>query len=266
MRLFSADRPIFEQESPFGPVQVFDRGEHRELRFGNHIVQSALSRKAPDLLVLDYTRAMMAGMLFAPRDGRILHLGLGAGSLPRFIHHYFPRARQTVVERNPVVIDVAYRFFDLPRSPGLTVVEDDGAAYLQRCNEPFELIVMDAFHADGADQGVQNGEMLRVVRDKVGATGWVVNNVWGSQRDNLRRVMRDMARTFRVLYGISVRVDSNVILVASATRSPPAARHLLRYAEALSLEIPLDFPRLATRLQRLGPRTSGLAGAPLLRT
>jgi len=265
MRLFSPGRPIFEQETPHGTVEVYDRGELRELRFGNHIVQSALSLKAPDMLVLDYTRAMMAAMLFAPADARILHIGLGAGSLPRFIHRYFPESRQTVVEHNPVVIDVAYRLFGLPRSERLHVEEGDGAAVLRERGGAYDMVFLDAFHAEGADDAVQSEETLAAARQTVGAAGWVVCNVWGSQRNKLRRVTRTMGRKFRTLYAISVRVDSNVILIGGGARKPPAARELADRADVLTHDIPLDFPLLYMRLQRLSGRLTPGVGRTSVR-
>ena len=83
MKLFRYDKILFEKQSGEQLVQVVQRDDRRELRFGNHITQSATSLENPDFLQLDYTRAMMAAFLFAPKPTRILHIGLGAGSVPR---------------------------------------------------------------------------------------------------------------------------------------------------------------------------------------
>ena len=100
MKLFRFEKTLYDKEVGGLSIQVVERGSHLELRFGNHIVQSARSLHAPDVLVLDYTRAMMAGLLFAPRPERVLHFGLGGGSLAGFLHNHLPFLRQQVVEIN----------------------------------------------------------------------------------------------------------------------------------------------------------------------
>jgi spermidine synthase len=73
----------------------------------------------PWSLELEYTREMMAGMLLQtglwPRHA--LLIGLGAGSLAKFIYRYLPDCRITVVEINPQVAFVARQYFKLPDDP-----------------------------------------------------------------------------------------------------------------------------------------------------
>ena len=88
----------------------------------------------PWSLELEYTREMMAGMLLRqtgqwPRQA--LLIGLGAGSLAKFIYRYLPDCRITVVEINPQVAFVAQQYFKLPDDPRrLDVVIDCGADYM----------------------------------------------------------------------------------------------------------------------------------------
>ncbi|MDP7439848.1 MAG: hypothetical protein QGI53_10435, partial [SAR324 cluster bacterium] len=42
-------------------VQVWEKDDRRELRFGNHIMQSVISKNRPDQLVLPYSRFMLLG-------------------------------------------------------------------------------------------------------------------------------------------------------------------------------------------------------------
>src|SRR3546814_13906375 len=74
----------------------------RYLHFDSEWVQGAMRLKKPSELVLAYTRQMMAWLLFLEPDARsqIGILGLGAGSLLRFVLGNTPASAVTV-EWNP---------------------------------------------------------------------------------------------------------------------------------------------------------------------
>ena len=58
---------------------VIDDGKQRFLYFNVHLMQSAMSLRAPNTLELRYTQKMMAFLLFHPRPKRIDLIGLAAG-------------------------------------------------------------------------------------------------------------------------------------------------------------------------------------------
>jgi spermidine synthase len=57
----------------------------RHLHVGGSAIQSAMRLDAPDDLALAYTRAMMAGLLFQPEPRDVTLIGLGGGSLAKYI-------------------------------------------------------------------------------------------------------------------------------------------------------------------------------------
>lgn len=250
MKLLPLSKTLYEKRGRDSTVQVIERGDKRELRFGNHVVQSAFSEADPDFLQLQYTRAMMVGLLFLEKPTRFLHIGLGAGSIPRVIHRFFPGGSQLVVELRPEVIDVAYRFFQLPTSPRLEVVQAEGATFLRHHAEKHDLIFLDAFHADGAEDGLQTVEFFRSVRNCLGPNGWVVDNVWGSDRELLKRVTQNLVQVFPHLYSLSVGAESNVIFFGGgAEAKPPNRAVFLQWAKTLAQLLSLDLVALAQRVR-----------------
>ena len=252
MRLFSSEKRLFEGRRGGWVVQVFEKEDRRELRFGNHIVQSSFAPGEPDLLVLEYTRAMLAGMLCVPQPENVLHLGLGAGSLPRFIHRHWPTVRQRVVEINPDVTEAAFRFFDLPVSRRLPVIEADARAFLGESSDSYELMFVDAFVAEGAAEGFDDPEFLAMQRRRLAQRGWCVHNVWGSDREGLSRLSARLAAVYPCMYAISVRSHSNVILICGAVTEPPPMALLASRAAMLSANVPFDFGRWPSRMRALG--------------
>ena len=70
----------------------------RHLHVGGEAIQSAMRLEDPFALELDYTRCMMAFLLFHAAPRRALMIGLGGGSLAKFFHRRLPALRTRVVE------------------------------------------------------------------------------------------------------------------------------------------------------------------------
>ena len=139
--------------APRHAIDISEADGVRYLHFGSDWVQGAMRVARPWSLELDYTREMMAGLLMRPRQHwprSALLIGLGAGSLAKFLYRYFPECRITVVEINPQVEFVARQYFKLPDDPArLDVRIACGADYLARNKRRFDLILTDGFGADG---------------------------------------------------------------------------------------------------------------------
>ena len=110
-----------DRTSPYGRVRVTDYSTTglRCLEFPpGRALQSCMQIDDPTRLVLPYTRAMAATLVVPRRLQRLLQVGLGGGSLVRWVQRYLPGLRQDVVEIDPVVVDVARElFFREERSP-----------------------------------------------------------------------------------------------------------------------------------------------------
>src|SRR5688572_1868289 len=93
---------------------VSERYGVRSLHIGSDTVQSSMRLTRPNDLELSYTRSMMAFLLFAPEPSDVLMIGLGGGSLAKFVHHRLPAARVRAVEVNPQVVAIARQYFHVP--------------------------------------------------------------------------------------------------------------------------------------------------------
>ena len=133
-----------------GAIAVSEERGVRRLHIGGDAIQSAMRLSAPDALELEYTRAMMAFLLFFPAPRDVLMVGLGAGSIPRFMRAHMPDARVTVVEINPGVVAAARHYFGLPpEDRRLRVVVGDGARYVPQHPGSADVLLLDGFE-DGA--------------------------------------------------------------------------------------------------------------------
>ena len=127
-------------------VEVSEMDGVRSLHLGGDAIQSSMRIADPERLELSYTRAMMTFLLFQPAPRAALMVGLGGGSIARFLHHHFPRTHVTAVEINPKVIAVARQYFGLPEDDDrLTVFPTDGAQFVPAHPESADVLFHDAF-------------------------------------------------------------------------------------------------------------------------
>ena len=119
--------PLAQQSA----VAVSENAGVRFLHIGGDAIQSAMRLSKPDRLELHYTRAMMGFLLFHPKPRQVLMIGLGGGSMARFLHKAFPRSRVTALDVSPEVVAAARRYFDFPaEGPRLSAVLEDGASWV----------------------------------------------------------------------------------------------------------------------------------------
>lgn len=138
-------------------IDIKEKDGLRSLHFDSRWMQGAMRISQPWALELEYTCVMMACLLL--RDARtfprnILLIGLGAGSLTKFLYLHCPSAHLTAVEIDPRVVDVARQAFGLPDDPArLDIVIADGVEYMRTCGQTYDLILVDGFneHAHPGD-------------------------------------------------------------------------------------------------------------------
>ena len=127
-------------------VEVSEEDGVRSLHLGGDAIQSSIRLDRPDELALDYTRAMMAFLLFQPLPRAVLMIGLGGGSMARYIHQRMPGARTTVVEINAKVLAAARSMFHFPADDARLKVEiADGADYVLDHAETADVLLVDGF-------------------------------------------------------------------------------------------------------------------------
>ncbi len=135
-------------------ISVSEEKGVRYLHFGTEWVQGAMRVRKPWALELDYSRHMMAWLLFVEQAPNVLQIGLGAGSLTKFVHRFLPASSVTVVDNSELVLAAARSQFRLPAEDDrLEVVIADGHEYVANpaLRGHFSVVQIDVFdqHAQG---------------------------------------------------------------------------------------------------------------------
>ena len=234
-------------------VEVRERQGVRTLHLDSDTVQSAMRVGQPEALELSYTRAMMAFLLFAPPPRSALLIGLGGGSLAKFIHRYMPETRVQVVEVKREVADVAHAWFGLPEPcTRLSIAIADGAQWVAAVSEPVDLLLVDAYDGRSLAGSLATDDFFRAALGALTPGGVFAMNLWSSDRAFDRNV-RKIERAFcgRCLC-LPAERPGNVAVFAF-----PTTPHGLHWAElraragGLQERFGLEFPRFVDALRKM---------------
>jgi spermidine synthase len=129
-----------------GSIEVSEEKGVRYLHFGSDFVQGAMRIARPWALELEYTRELLLPLILRDEPpSTVLQIGLGAGSITRYLHRWFPQARNTVVEIDPRVVTTAREFFKLPEeSQHLRIVIGEGHDFVAGTKSRFDLVIATA--------------------------------------------------------------------------------------------------------------------------
>jgi spermidine synthase len=164
-------------------IEVSEADGVRFLHFGSEWIQGAMRVRRPYDLELEYTRAMMACLLFRPAPKNILVIGMGAGSLVKFALRQLPDARITVVEIDSRVIAVAREQFRVPgKDDRLIVAVADGFDYTRDSRSRFDLVLVDGFDADARPGALDSVAFYTAVRERLAQGGVMSVNLFGKRR------------------------------------------------------------------------------------
>ncbi len=231
-----------------GAIEVVDTQDERALHFGSHSRQSTMLLSDPNQLHSLYARAMMGLLLFNESPKDILMIGLGGGTLTKYLLHQFNDCKINVIEYRESVLKVARSHFKLPFDPRLKVQIGCGGAYVatqsRRTEEKHDLIIIDAFDHQGMALEVSNELFFDGCRTLLKDDGLLAINLWGTKKELFQEVTWNMGRVFewKILF-LPVRKRGNIIGFAFRENTPKYSMKELRAkAKQLEQQYQLDFP------------------------
>jgi len=234
-----------ELEQPY----IFETLFERRLHFTNDATQSAMLLADPNALICPYTRKMMAFLLFNPNPKHIVMIGLGGGSLAKFCYRHLPRSKITVVEISEDVIAMRNEFCIPQDDARFRVVHDDGARFVASLAEPMDVLLIDAFDANGIAPSLAKSAFYLQASRQLTENGVLVMNFWGPPDRYVANLSQARAAFGDSLLLVPVSGDVNVLLFAFK-QSPPQSitDELEAVAQHLQMRLLLDFPRYLRRI------------------
>ena len=237
-------------------IEVSEQGGVRYLHFSVDWIQGAMRIARPNTLELAYTREMMAGLLLRepPWPREALLIGLGAGSLAKYIYHKLPETKITVVEIDPQVEIVARLQFKLPDDPlRLRIVIGDGAQYMLEDGKKFDAILVDGFDKSGRAGVLDTLPFYQACRSRLTDNGLLAVNLLGHSR-GFKASTERIASAFdgRALVLPSCSSGNTIAFATDGNPVDVALEQLKHRAEQLNKTSGLNLCATIQRLQSSG--------------
>jgi spermidine synthase len=141
---------LFYKDSAYNLVKVYLSGSELSLILNQDIYAHSMYDPNAVLLNEYYDFFNLAPFLLG-REVRpdtplqFLVLGMGAGTSLHQLKHFFPGSAIDAVELDPVVIDVAYDYFEIGGLSDVTVYAKDARPFIKASGKAYDVIEIDAY-------------------------------------------------------------------------------------------------------------------------
>jgi spermidine synthase len=235
---------LYEKDSPYSTIFVIEDARGlRTLqfeRFGAR--QSVVKLGDPDHIELPYVRTMLVSLAMVDEPHRVLVIGLGGGTLPMFLRRHYPTLTIDVVDIDPDVVEVAKKFLGFEEDDRMRAHVADGRKFIEACEEPYDLILLDAYGSDSIPYHLATREFLIATRRALTPGGLVAGNIWGQSSnvlyDSMVLTYRDVFPRVQLLGVVNAE---NVIVLASPRDVPIRGNDVVRRAQIIARDKPLPF-------------------------
>jgi spermidine synthase len=225
----------------------------RTLHVGGEAIQSSMRLEDPYALALDYTRCMMAFLLFHPAPRTALMIGLGGGSLAKF---FFKKLRSTkikVVEVDERIVQAARDHFALPKEVEVEIGDGVNALYPECC----DVLVVDAFEDELHVPRLASAEFYDGAFLALEEPGTLVVNFMNDD-PKFDLTLQRLERAFGgAVLALPALYDPNIIAFALRGIEKRLSWSELRArAESLEARLGLPFTRYVQRLRAMNRCTA----------
>ncbi len=172
---------IYEVDSKLnGKIRVIEVGKTRKL-IANNVLQS-VNEASPSCPKIFSGKAAELIVREAPNAKRILMLGLGGGTVASILSKKLPEAQIVSVEFDPVMVDVAKKYFGLDSINNHRVIEADALRVVVEPEEfdlaqgSFDVLFVDIFVGDQYPDLGRTGNFIAALKRLVTSGGLIVFN------------------------------------------------------------------------------------------
>ena len=243
---------IHREHDDKGVIEVIDDALLRSMYFGTSSRQSCMLHVNPDFLTLLYTQAMMISLLFIDKPKSVLMIGLGGGSLAKFLLSHYPECTIDVIEYREKVVKVAHGYFRLPETPRLNIHIADATNKIKEIEKnKYDLILLDAFDKSSVSPSTTKPGFIVSCKDRLNNNGVFVINLWSKSKD-LKRTFRGISKAYSgSALRYLVKKKGNVIVFASKQNlNTSYLKQLHTKAQQLQKRLEIKLPEFLGQLVR----------------
>lgn len=141
----------------------------------------------------------------------ILLLGLGGGSSLFWLRKRFPKAHLTVIEIDPIMIEIARKYFHIDRINDLRVINQDAVDFIKKTKNKYSVILVDCYQGFKTPPGFGEIPVLKKLKQKADVV--LINRLyWDEHKATTDEFVEKISHHFAIK---SVYTTSNLIIKIS---------------------------------------------------
>ncbi len=201
-------------------------GRNLEQLILDHLIHSYNDPTDPTYIHYGYEKVYVEMMNYLNNPSmRVLQLGGGGYTIPRFIDATFPQAQDEVIEIDPGVTETAYQYMGLSRNTRVVTVNTDARVGLQEMDSSrqFDLILGDAFNDLSVPYHLTTQEFDRDLEQHLSPNGFFLANIIDKMQGGqfIPAIVRTLETVFPHVYVMSEvnsfnTADQNTYVVAAS--------------------------------------------------
>lgn len=236
LKLISEKNGFIDIDTAYSRIWIYDQTDketHQKTRTLaiNKDRNSAMILNS-DELVFEYTKFYHLAKYFKPNFQTTLMLGGGGYSFPKNFLLSYPTATMDVVEIDPIITELAKKYFNLKEDSRLNIFAEDGRVFLNKNQKKYDVIFGDAFSSHySIPYQLTTKEAVQKTYDSLSDDGVVILNTISSIEGQKGKFLRAELATYKSIfpqaYVFPVNTKDNglelqnVILVAIKSKVVP---------------------------------------------
>jgi len=209
----------------------------RWMHFGDSAVQACMSLDAPHQLLLAYTQAMLAGLVFIEQPQRLLNLGLGGGSFIRFFEKTWPALAIESVDNSADVIALSREFFQVCEGSPLHCMSAE--TFVAAAEANYDAIFCDLYADNNHPACMFDEQFYGNCYQSLTAQGMLAVNLLLTDEAEMINLLQAVRKHFPIVVLMAVPDHTNTILFA--LQQPVAdSEFLMSRVQQLQADFQLD--------------------------
>lgn len=183
--------------------ETHDPGTDRPLRMlrVNNENSSAMFTDKDDELPFEVLKYYRLVEHFVPGFSKTLMIGGSGYAFPKDYFRRYPFASMDVVEIDAGLTEVARKYFNLKNIPGLQIYHEDGRTFLNRSNETYDAIFMDAYKSMlTIPFQLTTIEAVQEIYKSLNKSGAVFANVISSLDESNNQFLLSEIKTYKAVF------------------------------------------------------------------
>ena len=212
-------------------------------------IQSRLNLHTPDIPELSYIKTMCLPAVLVDEPKRVLFLGMGGGSLPKFWIDNFPNSDKTIVDIRPKLFGIAQEFFQFVPDLRTKMINEDASQFTLKASnlgQKYDVIYTDIFIEGPAD--IQNNEYFwKQISECLAPGGVSCANIWvsGEHEEKALNIIEFHRRNFNTVFKI-LNSETSQIALCGTNQSSEELMSVKKGIRAIELTAPtnINFTRM----------------------